>query len=228
MQDHKYQLRSPQLIAVLGIDGSGKTTQLRQLRSHLVTMGAQVEFFRRTSDVREMAHRIARSEGHESAYKLFNLNALTLAGALEYLSQLLSVMAPNLCLPDSPSRYVLLDNYAESFRAIAASQGLRDFREVDFVFKRFPAPSLKFYLRISVEVAAARILQREGGYIDNEKPEKLMALKTQFDALMTADPDVITVDGEASFETVRTVILEAITKRIDLHGAGLHATEPES
>jgi dTMP kinase len=199
----------PLLAAVLGIDGSGKTTQLRRLRGHLIKRGLHVELFRVTSPSREQAHRIAWAHGKENAYQLFDLNALTLCGALEYLNQLLPKMWGD------PGRCSLLfDKYADSFKATAASRGLQDFSQVDLVFAEYPRPDVKIYLKIELDLVVERLLRREAGLYENENKEQLARYKEHFDQIIAQDREALVLAGELPVEELHQRIVEIVEETL--------------
>jgi dTMP kinase len=203
----------PLLIALLGVDGSGKTTQMRRLRGHLLDKGYKVEFATVGTRCRQEAHRIAWARGYEDGFQLFDNSTLAVCGALEYL-QTLQIMVRERDFPHC----ILFDKYVDSFRAVAATRGMTDFGQVDAVFEHYPGLDLKLYLRMELPESLARVWGREGGYYANEKPDHQARYKVYLDRFVTEGGDAVVIDGSRSKEAVHESIVAEVDRVIAQRG----------
>jgi dTMP kinase len=203
----------PLLIALLGVDGSGKTTQMRRLRGHLLDRGYKVEFGIAGTRCRQEAHRIAWDRGYEDAFELFDHSTLAVCGALEFLQQLQIANQGR----DFP-HCVVFDKYVDTFRAVAASRGMTDFRQVDAIFESYPPLDLKLYLRMDLDESLGRIWEREGGHYENETPDHQAKYKACLDRFVMESGDAVTIDAGRSRDEVHESIVAAVDRAIERHG----------
>lgn len=194
------------LIGIYGIDGSGKTTQVRMLINAMRRRRRHAEFIQMQSESRVAAHRIAWAEGKTSAYDLFDDGALMLCGAFDILRQTQSWPRES-----GSEHVVVIDRYVPCFKATAAVRGAIDFTQADLVFSRLPRPTHEFYLRIDAKNAVERILVREGGTFDGHAPEYLQRYQDEYEkAVAAAAPAIRVLDATASAEAVHAAILETV------------------
>lgn len=202
-------MNKPFLIGILGIDGTGKSTQISLLRGYLLECGYHVECPQIRSRLRETAHRIAWEQGKTNAYELFDNNTLTICGALELFHELTPLLWAS-----QAKRILIIDKYIDTLKVIAQCHGMTDFRHANPVLRKFPPLDLKIYLSTDFESVKSRIKQREGGFYENENKKWLQRFKKSYDALIEKDPNAVIIDGMSS--------------RIDIHHQILKVFESKS
>ncbi|HXU70398.1 MAG TPA: hypothetical protein VN947_13770 [Polyangia bacterium] len=193
------------LIGIYGIDGSGKTTQVKMLLNALKRRGRRAEFITMQSDARTAAHRIAWAEGKSSAFECFDDAALLLCGAFDVLR--LTQSWPR----DAGDEHsIVVDRYVPCFKATAAARGLTDFGQADLVFRRYPRPAHEFFLRIDAGRAVERILAREGGAFDNHAPQYLGRYQEAYERIVAATPSIRVLDASEPAEALHQIIAATV------------------
>ena len=192
----------PVLIGFLGNHGSGKTTQIRLLRNFLITQGAQVETPPIAARSRETLHRIAWSQGKTNAYDIFDSETITICGALEVLN-----MIQSLTWSPQSRRFLIVDKYTETFRAIGLAHGLKQTKRTDLVLGLFPPLDVRFYFRIDPQEAGRRIRYREQMTLENEDPIYLDRYHREFDDGLLHDGSTKVVDASLPIDRVHKIVV---------------------
>jgi len=195
--------RTGRLIVFEGIDGAGKTTQVRRAARALREKGLEVVKLVEPSGgpygrkIREMARGSVRRLSPEEELELF---------ILDRRDDVERNILPALRRGD----IVLLDRYYYSTMAYQGALGL----DPETILEKnsfAPRPDLVLYLAIDVDEALRRIERSRKGNTDLfERREYLERVKAIFDDLARRFENFRTIEGTADEETVARRVLEAI------------------
>jgi|SRR5688572_22703039 len=142
------RLREGKLIVVEGIDGSGKSTQIRLLHTWLASQGHQVKFteWNSSSLVRQATRRGKRKA-------LLTPTTFSLLHATDFADRLTYHIIPYL----KAGTTVLADRYIYTAFARDIARGV-DARWVQDLYDFAVKPDAVFYFKVPLEVAVKRIL----------------------------------------------------------------------
>ena len=181
---------TPRTIALVGIDGSGKTTQAHRVAEELSAMGVRAAY-RRNAGGRHWFGRLAERVGKRDAEDLLGRRGtLFVESVLRWLAILRTLLRRRVT-----GGTVVMDRYAvcqyASLRARGAAPAAE--RRARLAYRFFPRPDVTFLLDVTPEVAHARIEAR--GY-DSESMDYLRAARAAYHSLPEfADFVVIDADG---------------------------------
>ncbi len=193
------------LIAVEGIDGGGKSTQVKLLAQWLEAMGRTTLLLKEPTTgpigmrIRELA-KTGRLDA-QTEFELFredrrqNVEENILPGLRE-------------------GRVVILDRYYISTMAYQGALGMDPefIRQANEAFA--PRPDLVVLVDLPVDVALSRIHGREAdGPNEFERREMLQKTKAIFDALDW--PEVVRIDGTRSVQEMQDAIRAAVREKLD-------------
>ena len=169
--------RPPRTIALVGIDGSGKTTQAHRLADDLVAEGLRAAY-RRNAGGRHWFGRLAARLGRADAEALLGRRAMLMVeSVLRWLAILRTLLRRTLT-----REITVMDRYAvcqyASLRARAAAPAAE--RRARLAYRLFPDPDVTFLLAVDPEIAHNRIEAR--GY-DHETTEYLSASAAAYGSL---------------------------------------------
>ncbi|MFI7435434.1 dTMP kinase [Micromonospora haikouensis] len=165
-------MRRPVLIALVGVDGSGKTTQARALTRRLTARGVPAAYFENAGG-RPLWNRLARVLGRPDGLALFGR---TLYPAVEAAVRA-AAMARTLLWSWAAGRAAVLDRWTYCQYVIMQARGGRAVRAA---YRIFPAPTVVCFLAVAPEVAQRRVLARG---IDTGELAHLRALDAAYRAL---------------------------------------------
>jgi dTMP kinase len=145
----------PRLISVVGIDGSGKTTQARALAARLVARGVPAVYFENPGG-RPVIDRIARRLGRRDGRAML--------GRYGYLAVEVGVrgvfLARALLWSRLTGRVAVLDRYGPCQFALMRARGDRGERLVRAAYRPFRRPDVVLWLEVTPEVAYERVARR--------------------------------------------------------------------
>ena len=154
------------LIAICGIDGSGKTTQIELLKDYLEKNGEEVyltkqptSFYRGYDRFRKYVNREIDSIDTNIVYEL------ALLSASDKIRHYETEILPN------SDKIVISDRYVFSAYAYFIARGINDYKWLCEINKHLPLPSITIYLDINPMTAYKRILNRDGGYTKKEETD---------------------------------------------------------
>jgi dTMP kinase len=136
------------LIAVEGIDGSGKSTQLLLLERWLIAQGYRVHFTEWNSSLL-----VRRSMKRGKKKDLLTPTTFSLLHAVDFADRLTYQIVP----PLKAGMIVLADRYVYTAFARDVARGV-DLNWVRALYRFAPVPTLAIYFRIPLETALYRIL----------------------------------------------------------------------
>lgn len=159
------------LITFCGLDGCGKTTQIRRLVSKLESDGYRVYLTKQPTDfVRESE--IFRTYMDSSTQDGFDYRALSLLCASDRIQHSNKVVAQKL----EEGYIVISDRYFYSCLANLIARGFENDMWIYEIAMHIPKPDLAFFLNVPVEEAIRRVrsrLDEKNRYIDIPLQQKL-------------------------------------------------------
>ncbi|SBT46496.1 thymidylate kinase [Micromonospora auratinigra] len=163
-------------VALIGIDGSGKTTQAHRLAEALTAVGHPATYHRNAGGRRWLG-RIAQRLGRSDAQRLVGRDGLlAVESVLRWLAIALALLS---CL--LTGRTAVMDRYAAcQYASIRAHGGQRWERLARAGYRVFPPPRVTFLLAVDPAEAYRRI-ERRG--TDHESMQWLTAAATAYRTL---------------------------------------------
>ena len=206
-------LRPLRTVALVGIDGSGKTTQARLLAAALAAQGLRATY-RQNAGGRRWFGRLATTLGRRDGEQLLGRKAmLFVESVLRWGAILRTLLRRRLT-----GEISIMDRYAvcqyASIRAHAKNPRPerlnRAERRARLAYRVFPAPDVTFLLAVDPAVAYDRIERR--GY-DHEEMSYLRAATAAYEAL-PEHAGFVVVDANGTPEQVQQALLEHLRARV--------------
>lgn len=185
----------PRTIALVGVDGSGKTTQARVLAAEMVAAGLPAAY-RQNAGGRHWLGRLATLVGRSDAEDLFGRRGtLVIESALRWLA-----IARTLLRRAVRREIAVMDRYAVCQFASLRAHGARPSAEwgARLAYRLFPRPDVTFFLSVDPEVAQERIERR--GY-DTETMDYLRAATDAYRSLPEY-PTFVVIDANGTLDQV--------------------------
>jgi len=175
------------LIAFCGLDGSGKTTQLRLLAGWLEAQGQRVLC---TAQPTPAYRTDPRVRGYLDSGDPVDMRTLALLSAADRRWHMTSVVDP----ARAQGTHVLTDRYVYSAYAYFAARGL-DVDYVRAVNEPLTAPGLTVFLDAAPALAMERVAARDGALAKYEERrlDALTAIRTAF--LQVLPPNALVLDA---------------------------------
>ena len=191
-------------VALIGIDGSGKTTQAHRLAEALTAAGRPATYHRNAGGRRWLG-RLAHRLGRPDAQRLVGRNGtLAVESVLRWLAIALALLS---CLVTG--RTAVMDRYSAcQYASIRAHGGQRWERLARAGYRIFPAPQVTFLLAVDPAEAYRRI-ERRG--TDHESMRWLTAAATAYRTLPEY-PTFVVVDAGGSPDEVSRRIRAHLTE----------------
>jgi dTMP kinase len=191
--------RQPRRIALVGIDGSGKTTQAHRLAEGLVAEGLPAAY-RRNAGGRRWFGRVAARFGRADAEELLGRRLMLLVeSVLRWLAILRTLLRRALT-----GEIAVMDRYAvcqyASLRARAATPAAE--RRARLAYRLFPPPDVTFLLAVDPLTAHDRVEAR--GY-DHETTDYLGAAAAAYRSLPEYH-DFVVIDANGTPDEVAAEI----------------------
>lgn len=182
------------MVALVGIDGSGKTTQARRLTAALLRQGVPAGYARNAGGRRWLG-RLARVLGRADAEDLLGPSALLLVeSVLRWLAIAVGLLRARL-----GRRVAVMDRYSFcQYASIRAHGGGGWERLARFVYRIFPTPEITFLLTVEPAEAYRRI---EARGTDHETMAYLRAADAAYRSLPERET-FITIDANGTPEQV--------------------------
>lgn len=190
-----------------GIDGSGKSTQIRHLRKHLEGEGTEVEVFRDPGgpDVSEKVREILLNPN----YEVDPVTELLLFSAAR--SQLVS---ENVLPALGAGAVVILDRFYDSTTAYQgygrASLPLDEIDRINSIASHKRMPDLTIYMKVSLEEAKNRMAKTYKDRMEQSGDIFFQKVIAGFDEMAKTKERFFTVDAAQSPERVQKQIWEHV------------------
>jgi thymidylate kinase len=211
------------IVAVVGIDGAGKTTQARQLARWLTAHGHSADYWQNAGG-RRWLDRAARRIGLRDAQAVLGTGGMLLVeSVLRWLA-----IARALLGSRRHGRIAIMDRYSYcQYASIRARGGGHGGRRREWLARRlyrpFDEPDLTVFLSVPPGRAYARV---EARGTDHEDPDHLAAADAAYRSLPEAARFVV-IDGDRRFGAVQRDLRRAVAALLpDLHAAALADPEP--
>ncbi|GAA0491400.1 thymidylate kinase [Paractinoplanes deccanensis] len=198
-------------IALVGMDGSGKTTQAHRLADELAAAGVPA-VYRRNAGGRHWVGRVAVRLGRRDAEDLIGRRAmLVVESVLRWLAILRTLLRRAFT-----GGVVVMDRYAVCQYASLRARGARPAaeRRARLAYRFFPRPDVTFLLTVDPEVAQRRIDAR--GY-DHESMAYLRAAAEAYRSLPEY-PTFVVIDANGTPDEV-SAALHAELRRLSAPAA---------
>lgn len=194
------------LIAVIGLDGAGKTTQVTMLGEWLTSlqMPATAQQSLTLSPVRKALTAIAVEDGLETYLDIVDGETIRLISACTQLARV-SAVERHL---NSVDELVILDRYTYCQYALAEAEGVGDVQFLRRLLGGALKPDLTIFLDVSPAEAFKRINARG---IDEESLEFLEAFRNAYIGLPEA-ADFVTIDGDGNPNSVQAALRKAVSQ----------------
>ncbi|WP_306212280.1 dTMP kinase [Actinoplanes sp. RD1] len=191
--------RGPRTIALVGIDGSGKTTQAHLLADELAARGLPARY-RRNAGGRHWFGKLALVFGRADAEALLGRRGMLLVeSVLRWLAILRTLLRRAVT-----REITVMDRYAVCQYASIRARGGRSERAARLAYRVFPRPDVTFLLAVDPANAYERIERR--GY-DHEEMSYLRAADAAYRSLPEY-PAFVIIDANGTPDQVRAALLE--------------------
>jgi dTMP kinase len=194
------------LIAIEGIDGAGKTTQVARLVDHFKANGVTPIQSKEPTDG-SWGRKIRQSAQHGRMSPAEEIEAFT-EDRKEHVRNLIGPALES-------GRVVILDRYFYSTIAYQGAHG-GDVRVLDAAMHEIaPEPDIVFLLDVSPEIGLARITRERGDKPNAfESAENLRAVRSEFQKLAQRNGNICVIDGMASADDVHRQIVQRLESQI--------------
>jgi dTMP kinase len=189
------------LIAIEGIDGSGKTTIARFLEEELKKRGYNVVRFKEPTD----------SEYGRKIKQILKERIVSPKEELELFLKDREVDVRDNILPAlKEGKIVIMDRYYYSTIAYQGALGL-DVEEIKKLNEKFPKPDLVIILDVSPETALKRIKAKR----KPDRFEDLNYLRRVRDIFLSLRDNVVVINAERELEDVKREVLKIVLKHLE-------------
>jgi len=166
------------IIALVGVDGSGKSTQAHRLASWLTALGVPARHVKNPGG-RVLVGRVARRLGRPDAAALLGARGVSgMEGCVRWLALLRALVRTR-----ARGQVAVMDRYTHCQLAVLRARGHGGERLTRLLYGPFPEPDLVLFLALPPSRALERI---EARGTDSETLEHLSALDAAYRALPEA------------------------------------------
>ena len=164
--EFKIKERINMLIAICGIDGSGKTTQINLLKDYFEKQGKNIHLTKQPTNFYRNYDRFRKYVNREISPNNSNIIfELALLSAADKIRHYETDIRPN------AHKIVISDRYVFSAYAYFIGRGVNDIEWLKDINIHLPIPDITIYLDIDPKIAYERIINRDGGYTKKEETD---------------------------------------------------------
>ncbi len=195
-------MRHPPIVALLGVDGSGKTTQARLLAQWLNDQGMRASYFENAGG-RPILDGLARRAGRRDGPDLLGRGYVVVEAAVRWMAISRALLFSRLT-----DRIAVMDRYTYCQYALMRTRAGGGEGWVRAVFGRFPTPDVVCLLSVPGQVAQERVELRGR---DREELAYLIA----FDEAYRSLPETASfhaVEGNGTPYEVQTALRDVVTR----------------
>ena len=196
------------LITFCGLDGCGKSTQIRRLKEWLEEMDIPVRLTKQPTDFVRRSE-IFRSYMDQPNHDEFDYRALSLLCASDRVQHSNRVIRPML----EAGETVLSDRYFYSCLANLRARGYKRDLWIYEVVRSIPKPDVAFFLDVDVDTAVRRVRSREAEknrYIDLELQHRL---RKEYLSIAAENGGIVVATGQPekeSFQQIQEAVIRAV------------------
>jgi dTMP kinase len=201
-------MKRPIVVAICGLDGSGKSTQVKFLTSHLKNQGYKAEF----SKVNPL---IGTDVLLKLSEKLFGdpydyhpgipptiLNSVL---ACDFTRHYLNVLGTS-----NELDYLICDRHKLCYIVYPEAYG-SEMKWIENILSLIPDPDITIYLDTSVDVCTSRLLNRtEEPVRKDENPELLTEVKSRYLRRISENNNIYCINGNEEPEVIINTILKIV------------------
>lgn len=198
-------------ISFEGIDGSGKSTQIKRLKKYLEQEGYDVVLTREPggTDIGEKIRNIILDPA--------NGNMTDMTEAMLYAASRAQHVNEVILPAVSEGRIVICDRFVDS--SIAYQGYGRKMGECVEFINRYATggnmPDITFFMRLNTDIVNDRIGSRKKDRIELESEEFYDRVSSGYDALAAAFPErIVAIDASQTVSDIESIIRTHITKMI--------------
>ena len=200
------------IIAIEGIDGSGKTTIANFLKAELEKLGYKVASLKEPTD----------SEWGMKVRESYN-SRLKPEEELElFLKDREYDVKHNILPALRDGKIVIMDRYYLSTIAYQGALGFDPVKLQEINEKIAPKPDLTFVLDVPPEKSISRVEKRGDRPNDFERLEYLKKVRELFLWSKNAVENVVVINADRSIEEVKKEVLEIVKKRLNVKNSDLN------
>lgn len=204
MHNKQWGVKEMKLVAICGIDGSGKTTQIKMLKKYFINKERKFYATKSPSDWYRKSSRVIdylRGNIEENA---MIVNELALLSASDKLRQY------QLEIKDREYQYVIFDRYIYSAYAYFICRGM-ELKYLIEINQFAPKPDATIYIDIDEELALRRVLQRDNQNANKEE-KNIEFLKNVRNIFLNPpwemDDNYYIIDGTRAVEEIHKDIIQ--------------------
>lgn len=190
-----------------GIDGSGKSTQIKLLRTYFQSKNIDAHLFREPggTDISEQIRTLLLHGGEE----MDPVTELLLFSAAR--SQLISEKVMPLL---QAGKVVILDRFYDSTTAYQGygreSASLSDIKQLNKIASHHLVPDITFYLEVSPESAANRMAGSEKDRMERSGDHFFDKVAKGFNTLSQQERRFVTINGEMGVQEIHKKIIGTV------------------
>ena len=200
------------IIAVMGIDGSGKTTLVENLKkcSSGIDKIKCMSIFENSIFTKELES-VAQQQG-KTRRECFSKELRSIIWRTDLINNVFNDVIPEL----ENGNIIILDRY-KLCNKVYSNLEISDLGHMDRMLEILPNPDLGIYLDVDIDVALSRINNRNNRELaPYEKKEGLIALKERYEKLIQQENyNIIKVDANLSEKEVTKCALDSIIREIE-------------
>ncbi len=194
-----------------GIDGSGKTTQIKLLKEKLVQEGHAVAVFREPGGTQI-------SEKIREILLDANLEIDPVTELLLFSAARSQLVAEKVVPLQKSGTVVILDRFYDSTTAYQGygrkSVSIKNIREINEIASHSHEPDLTFYMKISLEEAQQRTRDKRKDRMELSGDDFYRNVIKGFDSLALSEERFVTLDATAPQQQVHDQIWEQVAAQL--------------